>query len=128
MADNFDANVARRKPNTASSRPVHPWDVSLESPSEKEKDTPSPPSVPIPMPQSDTIQSSPTEIADTPPSRATSPTPVSESSRKQKPSRRSADLSDSINIHSNFCKLDNDISDHLMQRLSASAQSVYLRL
>jgi hypothetical protein len=31
MADNFDTNVARRKPNVARRpRPVHPWDVSLD--------------------------------------------------------------------------------------------------
>ncbi len=43
-------------------------------------------------------------------------------------SRKSSDLSNTINIHSNFCKLDNDVSDHLFPRLSPSAQSVYLRL
>jgi hypothetical protein len=43
-------------------------------------------------------------------------------------SSRSSGLSDSINIHSNYCKLDNDVSDYLLCRLSPSAQCIYLRL
>jgi hypothetical protein len=127
MVDNFDANVARRKPNTRTFRPLRPWDVSgsddvpdkpadttLESssePSDREgdkqpllKDTPdSAPlkeSVKIPLPQKKVI--------------------LARNSRNE--------LSDSININSNFCKLHNDVSDVLQNKLSPSAQSVYLRL
>lgn len=44
------------------------------------------------------------------------------------PSKKASDLSNTISIHSNYCKLDNDISDHLFPRLSPSSQCVYLRL
>lgn len=56
--------------------------------------------------------------------------PLSAASSATAPSssRAASDLSNAINIHSNFCKLDNDVSDILFPRLSPSAQCVYLRL
>jgi hypothetical protein len=59
----------------------------------------------------------------------TAPAPAPKPKIRPEPVRApKSDLSDSINIHSNFCKLDNDVSDYLLQKLSASAQAVYLRL
>ncbi|HUT44315.1 MAG TPA: DnaA N-terminal domain-containing protein, partial [Desulfobacterales bacterium] len=53
--------------------------------------------------------------------------PLSHSSDKIISKNRS-ELSDTINIHSNYCKLDNDVSDYLCAKLTPSAQCVYLRL
>ncbi|MDP2982178.1 MAG: DnaA N-terminal domain-containing protein [Candidatus Latescibacter sp.] len=92
MADNFDSNVALRKPDVSERfRPAHPWDISphaFETDSEPDHE------------------------------RATPEHLVSSKNN----------LSDVIDIHSNFCKLDNDVSDYLFAKLSPSAQSVYLRL
>jgi len=154
MAGNFDSNVARRKPNTAAKRPIHPWDiphVSPAVPSDSEPDIrheiqsdPVPKTVlshddSVSFPASRETSSSDYKLAASPsigvdqtaPASPERKTPISlrhESSTHTSPSLRVADLSDSINIHSNFCKLDNDISDHLMRHLTASSQSVYLRL
>ncbi len=161
MADNFDSNVARRKPNTAAKRPILPWDIPH-----------TPPVIPVDenlesngavsetkhVAADDSVISTPHAVSSSPdensnsipsldvhsspsvPLEETAPAPVitvrqpsapakrQEDAVPSRSSRRGADLSDSINIHSNFCKLDNDISDHLMRRLSASSQSVFLRL
>ena len=129
MADNFDSNVARRKPNViAKKRPIHPWDVDAENVDDK--------------PQARPLSAGVSENDET-----TLPVPAGASSRPRKksspsasvtadissgrlsaPSKKASDLSNTINIHSNYCKLDNDVSDILFARLSASAQSVYLRL
>lgn len=144
MVDNFDTNVARRKPNTVEkNRPVLPWDVSKNSPedgSPSEQTPPAPshePVSPFPVP----------DRSDTPPLVTPSPaSPARERKSKRLPykkgpspdtpsgtpevssSSKRSSLSDSINIHSNFCKLDNDVSDFLLPKLSPSAQCVYLRL
>lgn len=144
MTDNFDSNVARRKPNTASRRPVLPWDVPKTSVVEdvvEQREPDSIPAAPIqelssPLPESPEIISPPLAPLSVP-AEATvrlhsqqritpvvnAPVVLTDFSRARK-----NDLSDSINIHSNYCKLDNDVSDHLLQKLSASAQAVYLRL
>ena len=154
MADNFDSNVARRKPNIAAKRPIHPWDIPNTPPviSREESAVPetdqeiSSVSFPEISPQaSDSLpvhDAPPVEDVSAPvfPSEAAAPSlpatvpePRPSAPRRFdtahiRTSARTQNLSDSINIHSNFCKLDNDISDHLMRRLSASAQSVFLRL
>jgi len=132
MADNFDINVARRKPNTAKTRPVHPWDVpkslpSEESPDEKIKrvDSSDPPTYEI-SDQPSTLVSKPdyAVVSDSVSHVSNEPSlSINEEIRKNR-----SDLSDTINIHSNYCKLDNDVSDYLCAKLSPSAQCVYLRL
>lgn len=141
MADHFDTNVARRKPNTAEkNRPIHPWDIPKNPPFDSSDD--------VQTVSEGTVVSSPEtsipDVLDTSVS-ANEPSFLKPSEREPEksimsvrgssftgetvaPRNRKNDLSDSINIHSNFCKLDNDISDSLMQRISPSAQSVYLRL
>ena len=143
MSDNFDSNVARRKPNVSIRRPVHPWDIPAVTPSEgliDRTETTIPPFAlapehpaalePSPIPPSLAESVAPAVMdAPSPPARSrdvhAEPAPVS---RPEKARASKSDLSDSINIHSNYCKLDNDISDYLLQKLSASAQAVYLRL
>lgn len=144
MVDNFDTNVARRKPNTAKFRPTHPWDVS-KSPVSSDYST----DVDSELSKSDAV-SQPVEIKNEPEiSKSVESTSsikkkhkknlskaVYDSSEIQLPSpdientinQKHNDLSNTINIHSNFCKLDNDVSDYLFTKLSPSAQSVYLRL
>ncbi len=126
MADNFDTNIANRKPNVSKkNRPVHPWDVK-ELPSDtidvsfernKESD------VKKPSFQSD-IKPEPSAVK----KKSKRTLNKSVNTLNISVSEKAGDLSNSINIHSNFCKLDNDVSDHLFSILSASAQSVYLRL
>jgi len=112
MADNFDINVAKRKPNVLrKTRPSHPWDVRLIS---GDEDTPSP--------KEKAIESTGDKAG--PPKDSSGPAEIA----RRAPSVKPSDLSNSINIHSNFCKLDNDVSDILFPHLSTSAQSVYLRL
>ena len=136
MADYFDTNVARRKPNTAEkNQPIHPWDIPKIPPLDSSVDVQIPTSVPF-TPVQDIVVPEPTSTHKSDPAPSPSVQPDQElirpfdSSVVDTPAsrRRKSDLSDSINIHSNFCKLDNDISDILLQRLSASAQSVYIRL
>ncbi len=154
MADNFDSNVARRKPNIAAKRPIHPWDIPNTPPVISREESTAPEtlvesasvSIPEIIPQTSfstpVYDAPPSEDSSAPASLAEKAAP-SESATVPEPrpaavrgidtahtrsSSRTQNLSDSINIHSNFCKLDNDISDHLMRRLSASAQSVFLRL
>ncbi|MHB9030839.1 MAG: helix-turn-helix domain-containing protein, partial [Candidatus Latescibacterota bacterium] len=149
MVDNFDTNVARRKPNTAEKfRPVHPWDVPINPPvsdSLAEESVPSPSPFPFSPPEEppfipdDALLPPPsTDREPPPPGRRTkrplpknaTPPPAAPAREEAKPSvsPKRDSLSDSINIHSNYCKLDNDISDYLLPKLSPSAQCVYLRL
>jgi len=119
MADNFDINVARRKPNVLrKSRPSHPWDVPV-APAGGEGAGDSAAGA-VSSPEKD-------EHVSAAPGRSGSSSARAAGARVSAPARP-ADLSDSINIHSNFCKLDNDVSDILFPHLSTSAQSVYLRL
>ncbi len=186
MADHFDSNVAKRKPNVRS-RPAHPWDVpsgfddaetvSVDDGSSSPDDavsgaellsTPATDSGPDTIVDVDALalesgnivapdRSNPEErvasidtrdviIPDrvgtvskrkrssnavarvsrrSPSDVNTSPTPEAVSLKSQS---HAGGLSDAINIHSNFCKLDNDVSDRLLCHLSASAQAVYIRL
>ncbi len=150
MVDNFDSNIARRKPNVSSRRPMHPWDVPI-APSVEQHPDPGVPEIP-PDSAPASFVAIPEPSPAPAPAPALSPIPAPEqpvapvraeisrsvsyatdsgsiSATKTEIARtRKSDLSDSINIHSNFCKLDNDISDYLLQKLSASAQAVYLRL
>lgn len=146
MVDNFDSNVARRKPNTTARRPVHPWDVPKIPPGDDTVDHREPenlpaPDVPVggqdvsfPEPASDVLVSPPVPraVKSSGGKRISPVVPVSTELTAEPPVEASplgkSDLSDSINIHSNYCKLDNDISDFLLRKLSSSAQSVYLRL
>lgn len=153
MADNFDVNVARRKPNTAEKpRPIHPWDIPVNGlPTDgPEEDAPAPresaPPAAVPPAAPTAPSAQETAAAHVPDARATAELPSvpvrpaaapetasrhtapARSTGKASPARGQSSLSDAINIHSNYCKLDNDVSDALLPRLSASAQSVYLRL
>lgn len=192
MVDNFDTNVARRKPNVArNARPIHPWDVvRLPDDTDVVQDeavtnAPKPASIDsgrdthvdssrayprardikdsvaprVDERESDVREEAPAHLSATvvandvrAEEERSSATP-SERFRAETVSRRmyplrpaeqkkanspsspsspkaslSSDLSNTISIHSNFCKLDNDISDVLFPRLSPSAQCVYLRL
>jgi len=139
MSDNFDTNVAKRKPNTGRLRPSHPWDVNSHVIEEavsasdisvsnqiasdsvikpKEKQSPS-------LKKEHFLKADKITLSDKLSGVVNSDL---SSSYKTDISQRHSDLSDSINIHSNFCKLDNGVSDHLCSVLSPSAQSVYLRL
>jgi hypothetical protein len=122
MADNFDSNVARRKPNIAERpRPVHPWDIA----SDQAQNIPTPP----PISSEEEQERLETEISTDIEVPVIHAVPHESAPLRSEPvSTRKNDLSDAINIHSNFCKLDNDISDYLFAKLSPSAQSVYLRL
>jgi len=126
MADNFDSNVAKRKPNiTRRPRPIHPWDIHD-----------------ISVDKNDVVPASDTVSPDKQPSLAHKKTrkpasvkperggsiDTSRITRADVSAKPSGDLSNAINIHSNYCKLDNAVSDHLFPKLSSSAQSVYLRL
>ena len=148
MVDNFDTNVARRKPNTSKSRPKHPWDVPKNIVGEDHfddvpdndiaddiEDFDSEPhtldrtiSVPEEIPENSGFSDRKTvnivPLHDEP----SIPNKKQSLSQEQKIHQKHSVLSDTINIHSNFCKLDNDISDYLFSKLSPSAQSVYLRL
>ena len=117
MADNFDTNVARRKPNTGKKKSVHPWDVPVPTP---EQDMPEEPSHATYTPTEPAVSQERTS--------AHPKTAKSSDTINKELKRHHSDLSDSINIHSNYCKLDNNVSDHLCSQLSSSAQSVYLRL
>jgi len=179
MNDNFDINVARRKPNVVKrTRPVHPWDVNLSPPEEESPEQfivnndadsfsdkkslidneAQPPSnndfAAISRTENITVNvnentedkplisfdNSIVTDNDSPAFHNKTISPILNKIAAQKPlsslvqgietkhKKHVSSLSDSINIHSNYCKLDNDISDHLFQRLSPSAQSVYLRL
>lgn len=139
MSDNFDSNVARRKPNVSSRRPVHPWDVPTAPPEDTPGDPGSLAILPVTVAPDPSPAQKPDEIPGLPvvslpvvpleaPARRLSPVLPPPAPKPEKARAGKSDLSDSINIHSNYCKLDNDISDYLLQKLSASAQAVYLRL
>lgn len=174
MPDNFDLNVARRKPNVAKrQRPIHPWDVPVSPPDSADgvDDDGSRDRVPSETVSDDAFSDRARTEPDTGdvddssdgdtavdsdsdiPGQDTADTSVKKRTRVSAPSvpvadkprarertqgspvgipaqqpGKVSDLSNTINIHSNFCKLDNDVSDHLFPRLSPSAQSVYLRL
>ncbi|MCE5249893.1 helix-turn-helix domain-containing protein [bacterium] len=138
MPDNFDINVARRKPSTAKNRPARPWDVPKTIVDDVDDDF-----IDDSQDNSVVIEHEIIPEAEKPTASAESSLPVTGGSSSGETditpvfvskitervfSRKQSDLSDTINIHSNFCKLDNDVSDHLFARLSPSAQSVYLRL
>jgi hypothetical protein len=126
MDDNFDSNVALRDPDIAERfRPVHPWDISpypIKRDSENVFDLQNFPADTVSLKNEvsfDSVNSSDRSINPFSEKVIASPEPLS---------ARTNTLSDSIDIHSNFCRLDNDVSDYLFARLSPSAQSVYLRL
>ena len=124
MNDNFDSNVAKRKPSTKKNRPAHPWDVN---------DSRSVLAVPL---ENKTFLSTDLEDKglDSSSSNTKKLSKKPESIKSDKKTTRIVfeqkqnDLSNSININSNYCKLHNDVSDHLLKLLSPSAQAVYLRL
>lgn len=132
MADNFDINVARRKPNTTKTKPVHPWDVPATLPVKESSN--------VEIKRVESSDQLPDEkrdqtaILDAKPMKVTVSKPVITDSAPLSQSvnnlivKNRSDLSDTINIHSNYCKLDNDVSDYLCAKLSPSAQCVYLRL
>jgi hypothetical protein len=140
MNDQFDTNIARRKPNTSGkNRPIHPWDIPAVPVDAQEIETRSV------FVETDSRESMAAPLSETSaPASVSIQTPVIDRQPVGEPIKPAvahvsvpqprktisprSDLSDSINIHSNYCKLDNDISDILLQRLSASAQSVYIRL
>lgn len=129
MLDNFDTNVASRKPNVSKkTRLVRPWDVAPSSvENDTHENTPSEKDEHKKFPSENNIDHgyiSP-EIKK---NKSSTEKKITAVKRKDDVSQKSIALSDSINIHSNYCKLDNDISDYLFSRLSPSAQSVYLRL
>ncbi len=137
MADNFDSNIARRKPNVLNKRKaLRPWDVPPASsvaetdpePEEvlSEKSGSNGTIMPEPPEKvSEKPPDTPEKAEIRPPEPKIAPRPARTTPKASKPSQG---LSDSINIHSNFCKLDNAVSDILFPRLSPSAQCVYLRL
>ena len=160
MADNFDSNIARRKPDTKRARPIHPWDISAVSPhtaDDTEAEILTAEKLPEPeeplshlvdiLPESKTedvlSQSINTEVEsdnlvktflqtnDIHPLPVAAHNIVQSSVHKRhimNDKKQSNDLSDTININSNYFKLHNDVSDHLFRTISPSAQSVYLRL
>ncbi|MBN1290554.1 MAG: hypothetical protein JXB48_01855 [Candidatus Latescibacteria bacterium] len=143
MVDNFDTNVARRKPNTTKTKPKHPWDVPKSSAEDDLSDITvddsiQPDSVPQPLDNDLTVHEKNSESSEPVGEKKITFVPLADDTfsvhkndshtRDQKINKKHSDLSDTINIHSNFCKLDNDVSDHLFAKLSPSAQSVYLRL
>ena len=134
MADNFDTNVAHRKPNTKKDRPRLPWDiktpppeqedelserVEVESDDDMKSDTVSPDTEP--ETDEDAVVEHEDVSIEKPPPKQPVFQPVQTVSTGE-------GLSDTITINSNYCKLHNDISDHLFRKLSPSAQAVYLRL
>ena len=146
MPDNFDSNVARRKPNTLGKKPVHPWDVTqsvtidetsgtgaIETLSETHiESTDTDDTEAVNVSKAFVIKKNVTKtvaLPDTPETVTKDRTGVTISSNiTDVLLKKQNDLSDTINIHSNYCKLDNDVSDNLLPSLSPSAQSVYLRL
>ena len=125
MADNFDTNVAKRKPNiTRKTRPIRPWDVPKDSSSDNDELSKNMFKGHI----TDDFNNHETTINSKPIKKTDISSKKSSNINIKPVSQKSSDLSDSINIHSNYCKLDNDISDKLFAILSPSAQSVYLRL
>ena len=133
MNDNFDSNVANRKPLTKKHRPAHPWDVPVANPN-PEKDA-SPVDSPAAHSLVDDDVDRPAANAKKPQRKKGPPHPapaaVAHAKTPDVPSKDRGEpngLSDTININSNYCKLHNDVSDHLLRLLSASAQSVYIRL
>ncbi|MBT4482234.1 MAG: hypothetical protein HOC71_00985 [Candidatus Latescibacteria bacterium] len=135
MADNFDTNVAKRKPNVSKKpRPIHPWDVSndvnedfneeiVSRSSDSFIDQQSKNNIPNNFDGSEQVSKN-DKIRDIVKKKRTSKAKIPFKSA----STVSSDLSNSINIHSNYCKLDNDVSDYLFCILSPSSQSVYMRL
>ena len=132
MPDNFDVNVASRKPDTKRLRPMRPWDVQ---PNEIMPDDPSSSEEIAPFLPNNTKTSheEPVDIPEPVDIEPEKDEPREKAVRVAAPAKSSHtvhtnDLSDSININSNYCKLHNDVSDMLFRHLSPSAQSVYLRL
>lgn len=110
MADNFDSNVARRKPTVAENiRPAHPWDVPAHLPEEDPEIVidPSVPDAPASLVNIDSASA----VSAVMENRA----PEHDHANHEPLNTRKNDLSDTISIHSNFCKLDNDVSDFLFQ-------------
>ena len=115
MNDNFDSNIAKRKPSTKNTRPAHPWDVKNKYDSGTV----------------DKLEEKKPEISKQKQKKSTNILFQKRDRIKILPLQSEqiqSDLSDTININSNYCKLHNDVSDHLFKLLSPSAQSVYLRL
>ena len=124
MSDDFDTNIAKRKPNTKSKRPIHPWDVQSPSQTTEESHDNTPVSTRIKEHnKTDTLTS---KIGKTKKKSHTKKTSIQKEYIPKE--KHHSDLSNTININSNYCKLHNDVSDHLFKLLSPSAQSVYLRL
>lgn len=124
MIDNFDTNIARRKPNTKNKRPIHPWDV--QSPSQATEES-----------YENTPVTNHIDEENKPDNQTSKFNKIKKKSSDKKPlikkesvseEQMHSDLSNTININSNYCKLHNDVSDHLFKLISPSAQSVYLRL
>jgi hypothetical protein len=126
MVDNFDSNAALHEPDIAGCfRPVHPWDISPHTINrdsenvfylqEYHADAVSLKNE-IPLDHADSSDGLMNSVSE---KAIAAPEPLS---------TRTNNLSDEIDILSNFCKLDNDVSDYLFAKLSPSAQSVYLRL
>jgi len=133
MNDNFDSNVAQRKPLIRKSRPAHPWDVKVHDQKKDAKTTHNTDD----STESENIESSQAVItSDVPAEKKVSPVLRTvkgkvhdRETHRRHPSLRDSDgLSDSININSNYCKLHNDVSDTLLRHLSPSSQAVYIRL
>jgi len=124
MNDNFDTNIANRKPNTKIKRPIHPWDVqsTLRTTEESNKNNPVATHI-----EEDKKPDAPTSKSNRIKKKSFTKKPSSQKENMPKEQKHS-DLSNTININSNYCKLHNDVSDHLFKLLSPSAQSVYLRL
>ena len=117
MNDNFDSNVAKRKPKIKNILPIRPWDVKAQEVS------------PDPLP-SDTVSSD--EIAEKEVSKNKQKKYSTRSETKRDKIKTTPlqadennDLSDTININSNYCKLHNDVSDHLLKLLSVIPFSFY---
>lgn len=141
MTDNFDSNIAQRKPSTKNKRPIHPWDILPKS--DVSTDIPED-SVPVNNPVKNIDDSAINNISgeissyvkDIPEKPVIVPEQKVSGTNKDIPvSHKNEtvvytfnDLSDSINIHSNYHKMQNDVSDHLFRTLSPSAQSIYFRL
>ncbi len=131
MADNFDTNVAKRKPSTKVSRPDHPWDVQSPTTIHDEPIKESPESIITEGSKETEVEKNISlKINDKKKPSEKKKSYQQKGSPKEYLSQQSpkSDLSDAININSNYCKLHNDVSDHLFRLLSTSAQSVYLRL
>ena len=123
MTDNFDTNIANRKPNTKIKRPIRPWDVQSTLQTTEESNENNPVTTNI---EEDKKLYAPTSKSDKIKKKSFTKKPSSQKENIPKEQNHS-DLSNTININSNYCKLHNDVSDHLCKLLSPSAQSVYLR-